>query len=264
MRYLRSLLPVVVLAGIWLGLPAHAAVPAAGFGWPLAGTPTVTRGFTPPATAYGAGHRGVDLAAAPGVSVLAAGAGQVTYVGLLAGRGVMTVTHPGGLRTTYEPLTAGVRLGAQVLRGAVLGSVARGHVSCGGTTCLHWGLLRGDTYLDPLGLLQAAPPRLLPLNGAPIPDTAGVGAAVTPSHAAVRPALRAAAPQGRALPVSAQAMLAAGTLVGGTLLLSHRPRGSPPVAPPLGPKTGPPPPSPVAPVATVIPLDLERQRRRSA
>ena len=42
-----------------------------------------------------------------------------------------------------------------------------GHASCRpGTACLHWGLLRGDTYLDPLALITQGRLRLLPLGGA--------------------------------------------------------------------------------------------------
>ena len=140
---------------------------AHGFGWPLRGTPVVERPFTPPATAYGAGHRGVDLHADVGEPVLAAGPGTVTYVGVLAGRGVVTVSHPGGLRTTYEPVLASVRLGTSVARGTVIGRVATGHSSCRRPTCLHWGLLRGTTYLDPLSLLDRAPLVLLPVPPAP-------------------------------------------------------------------------------------------------
>lgn len=135
------------------------------WGWPLAGTPVVDRAFDPPRTTYGAGHRGVDLRAAAGTAVRAAGAGTVSYVGLLAGRGVVTVTHTGGLRTTYEPVASSVRLGETVGLGARLGTVTTGHASCRlGTTCLHWGLLRGATYLDPLSLLGLARVRLLPLG----------------------------------------------------------------------------------------------------
>lgn len=143
---------------------------APGFGWPLRGTPVVERPFTPPTTAYGAGHRGVDLQAGAGALVLAAGPGQVTYVGVLGGRGVVTVTHPGGLRTTYEPVAASVRLGAPVARGAVLGRVSTGHGSCRRPTCLHWGLLRGTAYLDPLSLLARSPVVLLPV---PLPPQPG-------------------------------------------------------------------------------------------
>src|SRR5262249_19725721 len=76
--------------------------PGRRFGWPLSGSPAVVRGFHPPALRYGPGHRGVDLAAAAGEPVLAAGAGTVVFAGVVAGRGVVSLSHPGGLRTTYE------------------------------------------------------------------------------------------------------------------------------------------------------------------
>lgn len=103
----RRLLLVLVLGGLAVLAPSgpSAAEPRPGFGWPLAGTPRVDRAFTPPRTAYGAGHQGVDLSGVASEPVLAAGPGQVTYAGLLAGRGVVTVTHTGGPRTTDEPVT---------------------------------------------------------------------------------------------------------------------------------------------------------------
>ena len=78
--------------------PARAGA-AAGWRWPLAGHPVVARGFDPPALPWGAGHRGVDLRGRRGAPVYAAGAGVVGYAGLLAGRGVVTVHHPGGLES---------------------------------------------------------------------------------------------------------------------------------------------------------------------
>jgi murein DD-endopeptidase MepM/ murein hydrolase activator NlpD len=149
------------------------------WGWPLAGESVVDRPFQPPATAWGAGHRGVDLRGDEGEWVLAAGDGTVTYSGVLAGRGVATVTHANGLRTTYEPLSATVPVGTRVAQGDRIGSLATGHASCrSGTTCLHWGLLRGETYLDPLSLVTQGRVRLLPLGGsvraaAAAPATAG-------------------------------------------------------------------------------------------
>ncbi len=59
--------------------------------WPLDPRPAVVAGFDPPLSAYGAGHRGVDLAGAPGQQVRAAAAGRVTFAGSLAGRGVVVV-----------------------------------------------------------------------------------------------------------------------------------------------------------------------------
>ena len=52
---------------------------------PLGGALHVTRAFDPPAGPFGAGHRGVDLAGAPGPPVLAAGDGVVVFAGMVAG-----------------------------------------------------------------------------------------------------------------------------------------------------------------------------------
>lgn len=161
------------------GAPAAAATEVADapqWQWPLPGQPRVIRGFDPPATAYGAGHRGVDLAGRPGLAVLAAGSGSVGYAGMLAGRGVVTVLHAGGLRTTYEPVIVSVRPGDRIAAGAVLGGLAPGHAGCPVPACLHWGLLRGETYLDPLALLGVGRVRLLPLDGR-APRPAGTSAA---------------------------------------------------------------------------------------
>lgn len=139
------------------------ARPAARWRWPLLVTPRVVRGFEPPPQRWLPGHRGVDLAAVPGDTVVAAGAGIVTFAGPLAGRGVVTVTH-GELRTTYEPVTATVEVGDVVAAGDPIGVIASGASHCGGyPSCLHWGLLQGAVYLDPLLLLGVSHPILLPI-----------------------------------------------------------------------------------------------------
>ena len=163
---------------VWVGLPAPAAADSGPWGWPLAGPHEVTRAFAPPASAYGAGHRGVDLPAAAGAAVRASAAGRVTYAGRLAGRGVVVVTH-GALRTTYEPVTASVRLGQAVALGEVVGRLEAGHAGCAAAACLHWGLRRGQEYLDPVRLVRRGPVRLLPAAAAPVihaglPEISGV------------------------------------------------------------------------------------------
>jgi murein DD-endopeptidase MepM/ murein hydrolase activator NlpD len=138
------------------------------FGWPL-DSHRITRRFDPPPEPWLAGHRGVDLAATPSAVVRAAGSGTVVFAGKVAGRGVVSVAHPGGLRTTYEPLVPSVAAGDQITTGAELGRLAAGHPGCPGQACLHWGLRRGDLYLDPLTLLGLGRVRLLPMNGGPSP-----------------------------------------------------------------------------------------------
>ena len=131
------------------------------FRWPLSPVPQVLRRFAVGPQPWSPGHRGVDLTAAPGQQVLSARAGTVTFAGMVAGRGVVVVGHPNGIRTTYEPVRAEVHAGEAVAAGAPLGALGTGD-HC--RACLHWGALRGEVYLDPLTLLRrAAPPVLLPL-----------------------------------------------------------------------------------------------------
>jgi murein DD-endopeptidase MepM/ murein hydrolase activator NlpD len=159
----RFLLVLIVVATtLACPQPASAAPPQALWSWPLTGEPVVTRSFDPPPTRYAAGHRGVDLAGAAGRPVMASGEGVVAFAGFVAGRPVVSVEHAGGLRTTYEPVQPGVAAGQGVARGAPLGVLVPGHAGCPVEACLHWGLRRGETYLDPLSLLRPPRVRLLP------------------------------------------------------------------------------------------------------
>ncbi|MYV54805.1 peptidoglycan DD-metalloendopeptidase family protein, partial [Streptomyces sp. SID3212] len=115
----------------------------------------------------------VDLAAAPGTAVRAAAAGRVLYAGRVAGRGVLsiTLTNTGDppLRITYEPVDPLVAKGDEVAAGEVVArrAVTPWHCARG---CVHWGLRRGDVYVNPVSLLPGSEltrplPRLLPLSG---------------------------------------------------------------------------------------------------
>ncbi len=146
--------------------------------WPLDPVPQVVAGFDPPASTWGAGHRGVDLLGTPGQRVRAALAGRVSFVGRIAGRGVVVVDH-GATRTTYEPVVRQRRdreRGRRRRAGSARWSSRGSH--CPPRACLHWGWIRGDTYLDPLRLVGAGPVRLLPLWR----DEPVVGRATAPSR----------------------------------------------------------------------------------
>ena len=138
--------------------------PSSRWGWPLSPRPAVLRGFDRPEHQWSAGHRGVDLAAQPGQPVVAAADGVVAFVGTVAGRGVVSVRHRGGWRTTYEPVSPVVAVGRPVRRGERLGVVASTAGHCAPRTCLHWGALLGSDYRDPLALLTSRRPVLLPLS----------------------------------------------------------------------------------------------------
>jgi len=134
------------------------------FGWPLAPRPAVIHPFAPGPYPWSAGHRGVDLAAGAGATVRAAAAGRVTFAGPVAGRGVLVIAHRGGVRTTYQPVTATVPVGAELTAGQPVGRLAAVGAHCM-PGCLHWGALAGNESLDPLLLIagRRRPPVLLPL-----------------------------------------------------------------------------------------------------
>lgn len=96
----------------------------------------------------------------------------MSFAGRVAGKGVVSVellpgTGEPPLRTTYEPVTATVEKDEEVAPGEVIGTVDATGSHCT-ATCLHWGLRRGETYLNPLSLLppwllHRGPSRLLPV-----------------------------------------------------------------------------------------------------
>lgn len=125
--------------------------------------------FDAPSPNWTPGHRGVDLAGSAGQRVLAAAEGVVVFASQLAGRPVVSIAHPGGLRTSYEPVRATVKPGQSVDPETVIGVLEAGHPGCPVAACLHWGAMWGPAsradYVDPLGLVVTTPIRLKPLGG---------------------------------------------------------------------------------------------------
>jgi len=134
----------------WLDLPAPLLIAAP---------------FDPPESAWGAGHRGIDLWREAGEPVVSPGDGVVMFASDVAGRGIVVVLHASGLRSTLEPVTASVGVGDAVARGEHVGVVEACGSHCAPSSCLHWGVRRGDDYVDPLDVLAGyGPIRLLPLR----------------------------------------------------------------------------------------------------
>lgn len=133
--------------------------PVATWEWPTEGPHIVLREFRAPLTPWGPGHRGLDLAAS-GTTVRAPVAGVVSFSGLVAERGVLTVTTESGDRVSLEPVTSDVSVGTRVVAGQPIAVLDEGHCE---TLCLHIGLRRMDgpseRYRSPrleLGILHRA------------------------------------------------------------------------------------------------------------
>ncbi len=164
----RIVVVLATLVFLSLAAPARGDVGLPRGRLPVAG-PVVTP-YDPPEVRWGSGHRGVDIAAEPGATVVAAASGRISFSGMVAGRGVLVIDH-GTVRTTYEPVTATVAVGTQVAAGDPVARLEAGH-PCPAPACLHWGLRSGEEYLDPMLLIGPSQVRLLPRGVTPRPVTA--------------------------------------------------------------------------------------------
>ena len=146
--------------------PVVAPSPSAEHGLAIAPAPgDVTKAFDPPATRFGAGHRGVDIAAERGEPVVAALGGTVTFSGTVANVGWVTIDHGGELNTTYGPISPRlVSAGDAVATGDIIGLLAAG-------PHLNWGARIAGQYIDPLALLERWETYLTTAEDIPPPGT---------------------------------------------------------------------------------------------
>ena len=126
-----------------IALASATAVAAGGdtwpYVWPVRGS--VTDVFRAPANPYAAGNRGIELATAPGSSVVAARSGTVTFAGQVAGRAYVTIQHQDGVRTTVGPVAIiGVRRGQAVATGDSIATTG---------SWVHISARIGESYIDP-------------------------------------------------------------------------------------------------------------------
>lgn len=160
-RWVRWCAAAVVVAAIAAAAPAHANVDEPPLDPPLAPF-AMERSASLPERPWDAGHRGIDVRATVAQSVLAPGDGVVAFAGMVVDRPVLTVLLDDGRLSSVEPVSSDLARGAVVARGQVVGEVSAHRDHCALATCVHWGVRRGDAYLDPLDLLAGLGPiRLL-------------------------------------------------------------------------------------------------------
>lgn len=143
----------VLLAGAFAGPPPSPPAPGS-WEWPVRGP--LIEAFDPPDTPFGAGHRGIDIAAPAGTSILAPESGTVAFAGRVGGHLFITIDHGGELQSTYSWLSAiSVGRGDLVARGQVIGGTGIGHPGSA-IPHLHLGVRLAGTYVDPLDYLGPA------------------------------------------------------------------------------------------------------------
>jgi len=141
-----------VLVALLAIVPTNRADAGSRWSWPVVGE--VIRGFARPADAWSAGHRGIDIQAAPGAEVRAPVSARVTFVGPVAGRGVIVLRTLEDEDVTLEPIEPAVLRGDVVNAGDVVGFVRGGHL---GDDALHLGLRVAGEYVDPTPFLPFQP-----------------------------------------------------------------------------------------------------------
>ena len=152
------MMPVRISIAVLLSLAclpmarARSAVQPGSYAWPVKGA--VIRPFEAPSSPYSSGHRGIDISAPFGTAMVAAQDGAVSFAGWVAGAMFISIDHPDGVRTTYSWLSAiSVKKGEAVVRGQLIGMTGHGHPDVS-TPHLHFGARIGQTYIDPMTLLE--------------------------------------------------------------------------------------------------------------
>ncbi|MFP7833859.1 M23 family metallopeptidase [Marisediminicola sp. LYQ134] len=126
--------------------------------WPAPSPHVIVREFVAPATAYSAGHRGIDVGAAEGAEVTAPEAGTVHFAGVVVDRPVVSIRHADGLVSSFEPVDPSVSEGDIVARGQQIGTLEAGHCAA---PCLHLGARLDGAYVSPLLYLTGIPRAVL-------------------------------------------------------------------------------------------------------
>ena len=149
-------------AALLLALTAAIADPprvtGARWSWPVGPPHSIARPFIAPATPYGSGHRGIDIRAPAGSVVRAPADGTVSFTGFVVDRPVLSISHAGGVLSSFEPVAASVAAGDHVRRGQIIGVLLAGHCS---SSCLHLGARIAGQYVNPLLFLGEVPRAVL-------------------------------------------------------------------------------------------------------
>ena len=146
--------------------PANSSVQELPLAMPLAfqGPEDTINHYIAPMTEYGEGHRGIDLATQIGEPVLSPADGEISFVGKVGYRNVISVRFGNSLTASMEPVCSDLVEGTFVLMGEEIGMVCEPdpeylwHCS---QTCLHFGTRSEAGYFSPLALIGGLSPSRL-------------------------------------------------------------------------------------------------------
>ena len=147
------------------------------FAWPIPGYTAISSPFgkrTAPTSGASTFHKGTDIPAPEGTTLIATCDGEITFIGFLGGGGyTITITNADGLKISYCHVSPNyiVSVGQLVEQGEIIGNVgpkyvygvignnykdASGNPTNGATTgChLHIGFREDGEYVNPMNYLK--------------------------------------------------------------------------------------------------------------
>lgn len=164
-----SLHSAVIFFSVIFAMPASQALvpdlPVTSFRPPVEPPIKLVNHYRQPNSDYSAGHRGVDYLVSPGQSVYSPADGQIWFSGKVVNRMLVSISHPGGYLSEFEPLCSDLKKGERVFKGQEIGRVCAADKSyiphCAAATCLHFSLRSAGSYLSPLVLIGGLNPSRL-------------------------------------------------------------------------------------------------------
>lgn len=146
----------LAFVGVLCVNPTSASAERAGWQWPVSGERSIIRDYDAPSSAYAAGHRGIDLPVTVGTNVVAPVESVVSFAGVIAGRGILTL-RTGDIQISFEAVDAHVHEGDHVTAGEVIATSSTG-THC---ECLHVGVRKAGAYLSPMAYFSNIAPAVL-------------------------------------------------------------------------------------------------------
>lgn len=157
---------VLVLADV--GNPAATALNPVVLPIPGLISSDVINQYAAPLTEYGAGHRGIDLPASIGTTVISPVSGEISFSGQVGYRDSISIKFAGSMWASVEPVCSDIAEGTFVNTGDPIGTVCQANPNykwhCE-INCIHFGTRTEAGYFSPLALIGGLPgSRLVPLG----------------------------------------------------------------------------------------------------
>lgn len=109
--------------------------------------------YRQPNSDYSAGHRGIDYQVSTGDPVLAPADGQIWFSGKVVNRFLISIKHPDGTLSEFEPVCTDLNKGERVFLGQQIGQVCEADEEyrqhCATVKCLHFSIRVNGEYLSP-------------------------------------------------------------------------------------------------------------------